>query len=609
MRVLLVAVSLLSLARGAPTSVPNALVPSDGYNSSTYVDDFDLFGTAFDAHSPTAITVYTDAFHGSHDKVREMLLKEAHGANYSSLALASSNGTVSEEQCRTTGCTLLTPCCSRIPRGAYPTSSAIVRFNPPEVCCPFTRSIPVGSGGTCSVTSTLCLDIRTRSQLNAFASVPCRAGVGVCLGMYLRLVFDVSIEITAQCSYSFTYERAKEITLFNAHGISGVAIPAFSFTFDAGLQGSVKMKLPGTVIMRPDWFPHRSSVSFDPPEFEWALTANAQVAASIAFTVEANAMQVVSGGVELRATAGAGASVGLGPGGPVGSATLVAGVAVNAAVSFFSLSLPLPSLSLCDAPLLDFGTVELIPDLGTQVTLFSRSISMTLSFSAPPTMAVMIARGATCSSVGCQTVTSASSCRSAARELELADTSAATVRSNYWRSRVPYGCYHEVSTCCTGLWFNPRTSSTADGTIANDAPICQCPATMALGARSWQVPTGGHWRINYVRVAMEEYARATGRAGGLPADCRSLPPKMVLPGFTRGHNSYGNGNIHLSECLAHCLNDRSACRAVDFTFGARFSDRGRCYIDTHFSLTDGTFELRSGNTEGVEIVIADACRS
>ena len=109
MRVLLVAVSLLSLARGAPTSVPNALVPSDGYNSSTSVDDFDLFGTAFDAHSPTAITVYTDAFHGSHDKVREMLLKEADGANYSSLALASSNGTVSEEQCRTTGCTCSRP--------------------------------------------------------------------------------------------------------------------------------------------------------------------------------------------------------------------------------------------------------------------------------------------------------------------------------------------------------------------------------------------------------------------------------------------------------------------------------------------------------------------
>ena len=93
MRVLLVAVALLSLARGAPTPGSNALVPADD-DHSTYVDDFDLFSTKFDAHSPSAITVYTDAFHGSHDKAREMFLKENPGVNYSSIALPPSNGTL-----------------------------------------------------------------------------------------------------------------------------------------------------------------------------------------------------------------------------------------------------------------------------------------------------------------------------------------------------------------------------------------------------------------------------------------------------------------------------------------------------------------------------------
>jgi predicted acyl esterase len=77
-----------------------------------------------------------------------------------------------------------------------------------------------------------------------------------------------------------------------------------------------------------------------------------------------------------------------------------------------------------------------------------------------------------CQEAGYDVITSLSECGKAAKELKLSHTIPVVTAINYWAS-TPYGCYFQDSGLLTkGLWFNPHSSSSSDGTPHNDRSLC-----------------------------------------------------------------------------------------------------------------------------------------
>lgn len=255
------------------------------------------------------------------------------------------------------------------------------------MCCPITKTIK-----GCETTLEFCLTVKDGSKISAFNMKKCEAGIGVCTGVFAKTLFDVSVKLSASCEKEFEYEQEKEITLFSQYGVEALVIPAFSLNFEAGLNGWVKMTVPGEVIIRPDFYPKKSEATMKKPSFEWGVEGTASVSAEISLGLEVNALKVVTAGfyasasiggsAELSLKGNSGKSSGKLGGKKVKDVTLKASAEAKFAASVgLTLAWPdnLPT-EFCGANLLpwnDDDELEL-EGFGTEVTLFEKSVDVKL---------------------------------------------------------------------------------------------------------------------------------------------------------------------------------------------------------------------------------------